>query len=95
MKKDESEIIKLIKAEQLFDMIKNEIKTEKDKAALTSAINTEDDIDDSQWDKPSETSNDSESPFKTDEEMEADESLSDSPEDEDDDEALLKELEGM
>jgi len=43
MKKDDAEIVKLIKAEMLFDMVKDEWKREVEKKALTSAV---DDIDD-------------------------------------------------
>jgi hypothetical protein len=43
MKKDEAEIVKLIKAEMLFDMVKDEWKRETEKKALTTAV---DDIDD-------------------------------------------------
>ena len=90
MKKDESEIVKLIKAEMLFDMVKDEFKREIDKKALTTAgespVDKEDDIDDTKF-KSEETPaaetvpETTESPFKSDDDL--------------DDAALIAELENM
>jgi hypothetical protein len=100
MKKDDEEIEKLIKAEMLLDMVKDEWAREKERASLTTITDDVDDIDDAVIARnvpaddspdPSKlmTPNGSESPFKTDEEMKTPDSDSDSDED------LIAELENM
>lgn len=90
MKRDNTEIVKLIKAEMLFEMVKDEWKQEIDKKALTSAVDVkEDDIDDTAFATATPESAETitapakeESPFKDDN-------------DELDDAALIAELENM
>jgi hypothetical protein len=99
MKKDESEIEKLIKAEMLYDMVKDAWKRDKDRMALTSAVVEDtvsdmdnlDDLDDTQIAQNVTQENgtpDSETSAATEDSPFTDGDSSD-------DEALLAELEGM